>query len=408
MKRVVVTGVGAVTPVGNNVETAWESLINGKSGIGIVTRYDPSLTKAKVVAEVKGFDPTQYIEKRECRKLDLYCQYAIAAATQAVEDSGIKDKIEPERFGCYVGSGVGGIITFYDQCENMFTDKNISPFFIPMMISNIAAGNIAIKFNAKGPCLPVVTACSTSTHAIGEAFHAIKYGLADAVIAGGTEAAIHPLTIKGFTSCKALTMSDDPENASIPFDKRRNGFVLGEGAGAVILEEYEHAVARGANIYAEICGYGNTCDAHHVTAPDPEAQGAARCIKLALDEAGYKGTEEIYINAHGTSTPMNDSTETKAFKIALGEQAYKAHISSTKSMTGHMLGATGAVEAIAAVMALKTGTIPPTMGYKEPDPECDLDIVPNVGREADIKYALSNALGFGGHNASVVFKKYED
>ena len=237
MKRVVVTGVGAVTPVGNNVETAWESLINGKSGIGIVTRYDPSLTKAKVVAEVKGFDPTQYIEKRECRKLDLYCQYAIAAATQAVEDSGIKDKIEPERFGCYVGSGVGGIITFYDQCENMFTDKNISPFFIPMMISNIAAGNIAIKFNAKGPCLPVVTACSTSTHAIGEAFHAIKYGLADAVIAGGTEAAIHPLTIKGFTSCKALTMSDDPENASIPFDKRRNGFVLGEGARAVILEE---------------------------------------------------------------------------------------------------------------------------------------------------------------------------
>ena len=405
MKRVVVTGVGAVTPVGNNVETAWESLINGKSGIGIVTRYDPSLTKAKVVAEVKGFDPTQYIEKRECRKLDLYCQYAIAAATQAVEDSGIKDKIEPERFGCYVGSGVGGIITFYDQCENMFTDKNISPFFIPMMISNIAAGNIAIKFNAKGPCLPVVTACSTSTHAIGEAFHAIKYGLADAVIAGGTEAAIHPLTIKGFTSCKALTMSDDPENASIPFDKRRNGFVLGEGAGAVILEEYEHAVARGANIYAEICGYGNTCDAHHVTAPDPEAQGAARCIKLALEEAGYKGTEEIYINAHGTSTPMNDSTETKAFKIALGEQAYKAHISSTKSMTGHMLGATGAVEAIAAVMALKTGTIPPTMGYKEPDPECDLDYTPNKAVKADVDMALSTTFGFGGHNACIAFRK---
>ena len=380
-------------------------MINGKSGIGIVTRYDPSLTKTKVVAEVKGFDPTQYIEKRECRKLDLHCQYAIAAATQAVEDSGIKDKIEPERFGCYVGSGVGGIITFYDQCENMFTDKNISPFFIPMMISNIAAGNIAIKFNAKGPCLPVVTACSTSTHAIGEAFHAIKYGLADAVIAGGTEAAIHPLTIKGFTSCKALTMSDDPENASIPFDKRRNGFVLGEGAGAVILEEYEHAVARGANIYAEICGYGNTCDAHHVTAPDPEAQGAARCIKLALEEAGYKGTEEIYINAHGTSTPMNDSTETKAFKIALGEQAYKAHISSTKSMTGHMLGATGAVEAIAAVMALKTGTIPPTMGYKEPDPECDLDYTPNKAVKADVDMALSTTFGFGGHNACIAFRK---
>ena len=274
-----------------------------------------------------------------------------------------------------------------------------------MMIGNIAAGNVAIRFKAKGPCLPVVTACSTSTHAIGEAFHAIKYGLADAVIAGGTEAAIHPLTIKGFTSCKALTMSDDPENASIPFDKRRNGFVLGEGAGAVILEEYEHAVARGANIYAEICGYGNTCDAHHVTAPDPEAQGAARCIKLALDEAGYKGTEEIYINAHGTSTPMNDSTETKAFKIALGEQAYKAHISSTKSMTGHMLGATGAVEAIAAVMALKTGTIPPTMGYKEPDPECDLDYTPNKAVKADVDMALSTTFGFGGHNACIAFRK---
>lgn len=405
MKRVVVTGVGAVTPVGNNAETTWESMINGVRGIGVVTRYDSSLTKAKIVAEVKNFDPTEYIEKRECRRMDLYCQYAIAAASQAVKDSGIEGKIEPERFGCYVGSGVGGIITFYEQCENMFTDKNISPFFIPMMISNIASGNIAIKFNAKGPCLPVVTACSTSTHAIGEAFRAIKYGDADAIIAGGTEAAIHPLTIKGFTSCKALTMSDDPENASIPFDKRRNGFVLGEGAGAVILEEYEHAVARGAKIYAEICGYGNTCDAHHITAPDPEAQGAARCVSLALKEAGYKGTEEMYINAHGTSTPMNDSTETKAFKSALGEQAYKAHISSTKSMTGHMLGATGAVEAIAAVMALKTGIIPPTIGYKEPDPECDLDYTPNKAVKADVELAISTTFGFGGHNACIAFRK---
>ena len=405
MKRVVVTGVGAVTPVGNNAETTWESMINGVRGIDVVTRYDPSLTKAKIVAEVKGFDPTEYIEKRECRRMDLYCQYAIAAASQAVKDSGIEGKIVPERFGCYVGSGVGGIITFYEQCENMFTDKNISPFFIPMMISNIASGNIAIKFNAKGPCLPVVTACSTSTHAIGEAFRAIKYGEADAIIAGGTEAAIHPLTIKGFTSCKALTMSDDPENASIPFDKRRNGFVLGEGAGAVILEEYEHAVARGAKIYAEICGYGNTCDAHHITAPDPEAQGAARCVSRALKEAGYKGTEEMYINAHGTSTPMNDSTETKAFKIALGEQAYKAHISSTKSMTGHMLGATGAVEAIAAVMALKTGIIPPTIGYKEPDPECDLDYTPNKAVKADVELAISTTFGFGGHNACIAFRK---
>ena len=405
MRRVVITGMGAVSPVGNNVETMWDSLVSGKSGIGIVTRYDPALTKAKVAAEVKDFDPTQYIEKRDVRKTDLYCQYAVAAAVQAVEDSGIKDNIDPERFGVYVGSGVGGITTFYEQCENMFNDKNISPFFIPMMIGNIASGTIAIRFNAKGPCLPVVTACSTSTHAIGEAFRAVKYGYADAVIAGGAEAAIHPLSIKGFTSCKALTMSDDPENASVPFDKRRNGFVMGEGSGILVLEEYEHAVNRGATIYGEICGYGNTCDAHHVTAPDPEATGAAKCITLALEEAGFTGDEELYINAHGTSTPMNDSTETRAFKLSLGEKAYKAHISSTKSMTGHMLGATGAIEAIASVMALRTGTIPPTIGYKEPDPDCDLNYTPNKAVKADVTVAMSTTFGFGGHNACIVFRK---
>ena len=405
MRRVVITGMGAVSPVGNNVETMWDSLVSGKSGIGIVTRYDPALTKAKVAAEVKDFDPTQYIEKRDLRKTDLYCQYAVAAAVQAVEDSGIKDNIDPERFGVYVGSGVGGITTFYEQCENMFNDKNISPFFIPMMIGNIASGTIAIRFNAKGPCLPVVTACSTSTHAIGEAFRAVKYGYADAVIAGGAEAAIHPLSIKGFTSCKALTMSDDPENASVPFDKRRNGFVMGEGSGILVLEEYEHAVNRGATIYGEICGYGNTCDAHHVTAPDPEATGAAKCITLALEEAGFTGDEELYINAHGTSTPMNDSTETRAFKLSLGEKAYKAHISSTKSMTGHMLGATGAIEAIASVMALRTGTIPPTIGYKEPDPDCDLNYTPNKAVKADVTVAMSTTFGFGGHNACIVFRK---
>ncbi len=405
-KRVVVTGMGAITPVGNDVQTMWESMKNGKSGITLVTRYDPSLTKAKVVAEVKNFDPTQYIEKRECRRMDLYTQYAMAAADQAVADSGIKDKIDPERFGVYVGSGVGGIDTFYEQCKNMFTDKNISPFFIPMMIGNIAAGNIAIRHKAQGPCLPVVTACSTSTHAVGEAFRAIKYGYADAIIAGGAEAALHPLAIRGFTSCKALTMSEDPENASIPFDKRRNGFVLGEGAGMLILEEYEHAVSRGATIYGEICGYGNTCDAHHVTAPDPESAGSSRCVRLALEEAGFDGKgESLYINAHGTSTPMNDSTETKAFKLALGDEAYKAHISSTKSMTGHMLGATGAVEAIAAVMALRTGIVPPTIGYKEPDPECDLDYTPNKAVEADLKMAISTTFGFGGHNACIAFRK---
>ena len=405
MKRVVVTGMGAVTPVGNDVQTTWDALKNGRSGITIVTRYDPEFTKAKVVAEVKNFDPTEYIEKRECRRMDLFTQYAIAAADQAVADSAIKGQIEPERFGVYAGSGVGGIITFYELSINMYTDKNISPFFIPMMISNIASGNIAIRHNAQGPCLPVVTACSTSTHAIGEAYRAIKFGYADAVIAGGAEAALHPLAIKGFTSCKALTMSEDPENASIPFDKRRNGFVLGEGAAMLVLEEYEHAVARGAKIYGEICGYGNTCDAHHITAPDPEAKVAGRCVAQALDEAGYIKGEPLYINAHGTSTPMNDSTETKIFKLALGDDAYKAHISSTKSMTGHMLGATGAVEAIAAIMALREGIIPPTIGYKEPDPECDLDYTPNKAVEAEVGMALSTTFGFGGHNACLAFRK---
>ena len=403
MRRVVITGLGAVTPVGNDIETMWDSMKNGVCGIDTITRYDPSLTKAKVAAEVKNFDPTKYIEKRECRKLDLFCQYALAAAAQAVEDSKIMGTVEPERFGVYIGSGIGGIITFYEQCENMFNNKNISPFFIPMIIGNIASGNVAIKYNARGVCLPVVTACATSTHAVGEAFHAIKYGLADAIIAGGAEAAVHPLSIKGFTSCKALTLSEDPKNASIPFDKRRNGFVLGEGSGVLILEEYEHAVARGANIYAEICGYGNTCDAHHVTAPDPESAGSSRCIQIALEEAGYTGNEKLYINAHGTSTPMK--TETNAFKIALGEKAYKAHISSTKSMTGHMLGATGAVEAIVSALALKNGIVPPTIGYQEPDPECDLDYTPNKAVEAELDMAMSTTFGFGGHNACIVLRK---
>ena len=332
MKRVVITSIGAITPIGNDAATMWESMKNGVSGIDIITKFDPAQTKAKVAAEVKNFDPTQYIDKRECRRMDLFCQYAVAAAAQAVEDSGIEGKVAPERFGCYVGSGVGGIHTFYEQSVNLYTDKNISPFFIPMMIGNIAAGNVAIRFKAQGPCLPVVTACSTSTHAVGEAFHAIKYGMADAIIAGGAEATITPLAVKGFTSCKALTLSEDPKRASIPFDKERSGFVMGEGAGILILEEYEHAVNRGAKIYAEICGYGNTCDAHHITAPDPEGKGAARCVRLALEEAGYKGDEELYINAHGTSTSLNDSGETKAFKEVLGERAYRQVICSAQQV----------------------------------------------------------------------------
>lgn len=408
MRRVVITGIGAVTPVGNDIETMWDSLVNGKNGIDYIKSFDTEKLKVKVAAEVKDFDPTKYIEKKELRKTDLFCQYAIAAACQAVEDSGIIGTIEDEKLGVYVGSGTGGMHTFFTQCENMIAEKKISPFFIPMMIGNMAAGLIAIRFSAKGPCLPVVTACATSTHAVGEAFHAIKNGYADAIITGGAEAAITPLAIAGFSSCMALSTRNDPNSSSIPFDKRRDGFVMGEGAGILVLEEYEHAVARGAKIYAEVAGYGNTCDAHHVTAPDPEAAGAARCVEIALKEAGITDDDTLYINAHGTSTPANDKTETAAFKRALGEKAYDAYISSTKSMTGHMLGATGAVEAIVAALAVKNGIVPPTIGLEEPDPECDLNYVPNKAVEAPLTAAASTTFGFGGHNACIAFKKVSE
>ena len=405
MRRVVITGIGAVTPVGNDIETMWNSLINGKNGIDYIKSFDTEKLKVKVAAEVRDFDPTKYIEKKELRKTDLFCQYAIAAACQAVEDSGIIGTIEDEKLGVYVGSGTGGMHTFFTQCENMIAEKKISPFFIPMMIGNMAAGLIAIRFSAKGPCLPVVTACATSTHAVGEAFHAIKNGYADAIITGGAEAAITPLAIAGFSSCMALSTRNDPNSSSIPFDKRRDGFVMGEGAGILVLEEYEHAVARGAKIYAEIAGYGNTCDAHHVTAPDPEAAGAARCVEIALKEAGITDDDTLYINAHGTSTPANDKTETAAFKRALGEKAYDTYISSTKSMTGHMLGATGAVEAIVAALAVKNGIVPPTIGLEEPDPECDLNYVPNKAVEVPLTAAASTTFGFGGHNACIALKQ---
>ncbi len=405
MRRVVITGIGAVTPVGNDIETMWNSLINGKSGIDYIKSFDTEKLKVKVAAEVKDFEPTKYIEKKELRKTDLFCQYAVAAACQAVEDSGIIGTVEDEKLGVYVGSGTGGMHTFFAQCENMIAEKKISPFFIPMMIGNMAAGLIAIRFKAKGPCLPVVTACATSTHAVGEAFHAIKNGYADAIITGGAEAAITPLAIAGFSSCMALSTRNDPKSSSIPFDKRRDGFVMGEGAGVLVLEEYEHAVARGAKIYAEIAGYGNTCDAHHVTAPDPEAAGAARCLDIAMKEAGITSDDVFYINAHGTSTPANDKTETAAFKRVLGEKAYDIYISSTKSMTGHMLGATGAVEAIIAALALKTGIIPPTIGLEEPDPECDLNYVPNKAIEVPLTAAASTTFGFGGHNACIALKQ---
>ena len=406
--RVVITGAGVITPVGNDVATFFDSLKAGKCGIGPITHFDATDYKAKVAGEVKGFDPdTAGIERAQGKRMDLFAQYALAAAIQAVADSGIQGTVAPERLGTYVGSGIGGMQTFINETEKLLNrgPARVSPFFIPMMIGNMGAGNIAIHFNAQGPCLPVVTACATSTHAIGEAYRCIQCGGADAIIAGGAEATINPLAVAGFSNMKALSESADPDAASLPLDARRSGFVMGEGAGVVILEEYEHAKARGAKIYAEVCGYGNTCDAYHITAPHPEATGAINAIKLALDEAGYTD-EKLYINAHGTGTPMNDKVETIAIKAVLGEEkARAALISSTKSMTGHMLGAAGAVECVAAMLALRDGVIPPTLHLDAPDPACDLNYVPNVAVKADVEVAVSSSLGFGGHNAVLALRK---
>ena len=408
MKRVVMTGIGVISPVGNDAKTFFDSLTGGVCGVGPITRFDTTGYKATLAAEVKDFDPEAVgIDRAQAKRTDLFAQYAMAAAMQAVADSGIEGQVAPERFGVYVGSGIGGMQTFVQETEKLLNrgPARVSPFFIPMMIGNMAAGNIAIRFNAQGPCLPVVTACATSSHAIGEAFRAIKYGHADAIIAGGAEATIIPLAVAGFSNMKALSESEDPNAASLPFDARRGGFVMGEGAGIVVLEEYEHAMARGAKVWAEVCGYGNTCDAYHITAPHAEAVGAANAIKLALEEANWQG-EELYINAHGTGTPMNDKVETLAIKKAMGEEAARAAlISSTKSMTGHMLGAAGAVEAIVCAMTLKNGIVPPTINLREPDPECDLNYVPNEAVKADVEVAVSSSLGFGGHNAVVALRK---
>lgn len=407
-RRVVVTGVGAISPVGNNVPDMWKSLTDGVCGIETITEFDTSDLKVHIAGVVKDFAPENFgIEKREARKLDRYCQYALAAAQEAVDDSGILGNIDENRFGVYIGAGIGGLHTFVSNTLAMDKGgaKKVSPFFIPMMIGNIATGNVAIRFKAKGVSLSVMSACATGAHSIGEAFHAVKDGYADAIIAGGTEAVIAPLTIAGFQNIKALSTNPDPKKASRPFDKDRDGFVMGEGAGMLILEEYEHAKARGAKIYAELCGYGNTCDAHHVTAPDPEGAGLARAIEIAFAEAQVADDAQIYINAHGTSTHLNDLTETMAIKKALGEKAYDANISSTKSMTGHMLGATGAIEAIASVMALKDGIIPPTINLDEPDEELDLNYTPNKAVKRDVNVAASTNLGFGGHDACLVFKK---
>ena len=408
MRRVVITGLGAVSPVGNTAGEMFDNLMAGKSGIGSITRFDTTGMKCTVAAEVKDFDPLLYMEKNAARKMDLFSQFAMAAAVQAMEDAKLTG-YDPTRLGVYVGSGIGGFHTFVSEHEKLLEKgpNRVSPHFIPMMISNLGAGNIAIRFNAQGPCLPVVSACSTGANAVGEALRAIQYGHADYILAGGSEAAIEPLSIAGFCACMALTSNSDPATACRPFDKNRDGFVMGEGAGVLLLEELEHALARGAHIYAELAGYGNTCDAHHVTAPQPEAEGAIRCLKLALAEAGLDGSEALYINAHGTSTPLNDKMETKAFKAALGEDnARNALISSTKSMTGHMLGAAGGVEALVCALALERGQVPPTMGLAEADEECDLNYVPGHGVEAPITAALSTSFGFGGHNAALALRKF--
>lgn len=412
-RRVVVTGVGAVTPIGNDVQTYWKNLLDGVCGIDFIKSIPTDDLPVKIAGEVKDFNPSDYeIEPAFSRKQDKFTVYAVAAAWQAVKqadlNSGDGGNIDPFRYGVYVGSGIGGFTTQVRETEKLMKEgaKWVSPLFIPTMISNIAAGNIAIRNKACGPCLPVVTACATSTHAIGEAFRAIKHGYADAIIAGGSEAAVIPLGIAGFANAKALSRAEDPKYASLPFNKNRGGFVMAEGAAMLVLEEYGHAVARGAEILAEVCGYGNTCDAHHVTAPRPDGQTQAAAIKLALDEAGYTSDDVLYINAHGTGTALNDVSETAAFKIALGGDAYKAHISSVKGSIGHMLGAAGAVEAVATVMALKEGIVPPTVNLDEADPECDLNYTPVEAVKAELTIGVSDSLGFGGHNGCVAFRKY--
>lgn len=407
-RRVVVTGIGAITPLGNNVADTWAGMKNGKNGIAPITLFDTEKFKAKLAAEVKGFDPKEYLEVNEVLRTDRYAQFAVAAAQQAVEESGVEGTVMPERFAVIFGTGIGGISTFETEHTKLMEKgpRRVSPLFVPMMIGNMAAGMIAIRHDCRGSAMPAVTACASGSNAIGEAMRLVRHGYADAVITGGAEAAIVPSAIAGFVNMQALSTSEKPDEASLPFDRRRGGFVIGEGAVALILEEYEHAKARGAKIYGEVCGYGSTCDAYHITAPHPDARGGAQAMMDAMKEAGYRDNDTVYINAHGTGTPMNDAVETVAIKKALGEEnAHKAYISSTKSMTGHMLGAAGAMEALACLFALNEGVIPPTINLNEQDENCDLNCVPNTAVEADITLALSNSLGFGGHNACLAFRK---
>ena len=407
-RRVVITGMGAITPIGNTVLDFFQNIRDGICGIDYIKAFDTEGFSAKLAAEVKDFDPKDYMDAKEARRMDRFSQFALAAAKEAVEDSALNlDQINRDRFGVIVGSGIGGIANIEKEAWNLFNKgpRRINPLFIPMIITNMAAGNLAIKYGARGICTNVVTACATGTHCIGEAFRNIKHGYADIILAGGTEASITPLSIAGFTTVTALSKSTNPQRASIPFDKERDGFIMGEGAGILVMEEYEHAIRRGAKIYAEVVGYGATCDAYHITSPSPDGDGAARAMKLAIEEANIKPKNVSYINAHGTSTEINDKFETASIKLTFGADAYKIPISSTKSFIGHLLGAAGAVEAIVSVKALEQSYIPATIGLTIPDEECDLDYVPGIGREQVLDYVMSNSLGFGGHNASIIFKK---
>lgn len=407
--RVAITGIGAVTPLGNTAPETWEAMRAGRCGIGRIGRFDAEGFAVQVAAEVKGFDGGSLFGAREARHLDRCVQFAMAAADEAMADSGLgaQGAVDPERLGVYIGSGIGGVETYTEQVHLMEKKglRRASPYLVAMMIPNMSTGNVAIRHNAQGPTLPVVTACATSAHAVGEAFRAVKHGYADAILAGGAEAPIIPEVISGFTACRALTTNPDPDEACRPFDADRDGFVMGEGGCVLALEAWEHAVARGARIYAEVVGYGNTDDAHHITSPDPDASGIARAVRLAVEEGGVRPEEGLYVNAHGTSTRLNDSSETLGLKRALGEKAARAaHVSSTKSMTGHMIGATGAVEVMACALALRDGVVPPTINYRTPDPACDLDYTPNKAVACELAWALSTNLGFGGHNACVALR----
>ncbi|MBN6185866.1 beta-ketoacyl-ACP synthase II [Aneurinibacillus sp. BA2021] len=410
--RVVITGVGAITPLGNHAKLFWDGLLTGKSGVDYITAFDTEAYSTKIAAEVKGFNPEDYMDKKDIKRTDRFVQFAIAAAKMAVEDAKLEITPEnAENVGVYIGSGIGGLGTWEEQ-HTLLMEKGprrVSPFFVPMMIANMASGQVSITLGAKGPNSAAITACASATHSIGDAFKIIERGIADVMITGGTEASVRPMAVAGFSNAKALSSrNDEPQKASRPFDKDRDGFVMGEGAGVIVLESLEHAKKRGATILAEIVGYGMSADAYHLTQPAPGGEGAARAMKAALKDAELAPEDVSYINAHGTSTPYNDSFETMAIKSAFGDHAYKVAISSTKSMTGHLLGAAGGVEAVACVLSLRDQIVPPTTNYETPDPECDLDYVPNEARKMDVNVAMSNSLGFGGHNATIIFKKYVD